>query len=136
MPIMQPLAAKWVVFFQRSPGVVECWCHLHPSGAYDPDDLKHEILEAYVKSVGVENVFGFHCYKALPVSFATQRHAQPGISTQQSFPQAKAMANGPKKYEKASEQHWVLAILTANPQGSLLVSKVFSLDFLLFQFWL
>ena len=70
-----------------------------PLAAYDPDDLKHEILEAYVKSVGVENAFGFHCYKALPVSFAARGN------------------------DLVTMHKWVLAILTANPQGSLLVSK-------------
>jgi len=57
------------------------------------------ILGAYVKSVGVENAFGFHCYKALPVSFAARGN------------------------DLVTMHKWVLAILTANPQGSLLVSK-------------
>ena len=70
-----------------------------PSGAYDPDDLKQEILEAYVKSVGVENAFGFHCYKALPVSFAARGN------------------------DLVTMHKWVLAILAANRQGSLFVSK-------------
>ena len=64
---------------------------------YDPDVLKNK-LEAYVKSVGVNKAFDLHSYKSLPVSYA-------------------ARGNDLVKMHK-----WVMAILSVNPQGRLLVS--------------
>ena len=67
---------------------------------YDPDVLKNN-LEAYVKSVGVNKAFDLHSYKSLPVSYA-------------------ARGNDLVKMHK-----WVMAILSVNPQGRLLVSFLF-----------
>ena len=67
---------------------------------YDPDVLKNK-LEAYVKSVGVNKAFDLHSYKSLPVSNA-------------------ARGNDLVKMHK-----WVMAILSVNPQGRLLVSFLF-----------
>ena len=56
-------------------------------------------LTYWQKNLGVENAFDLHSYKALPVSFAARGN------------------------DLVAMFKWVLAILTANPQGSLLVSK-------------
>ena len=67
---------------------------------YDPDVLKNK-LEAYVKSVGVNKAFDLHSYKSLPVSYAARGH------------------------DLVKMHKWVMAILSVNPQGRLLVSFLF-----------
>ena len=73
---------------------------------YDPA-ARRRSLEKCLKSVGANNAFDLHCYKSLPVSFA----ARGG--------------------DMAKMHTWVMAILSENPQGRLLVRHWFLLVFVL-----